>query len=606
MSEFKLVIPGWRASIINSGLKSYPVEFQYTYSLELFRKYIYNGDYSSSSPFGISKEEDSFYIVSKELVSRLNIHNNPATCSSDSLSISSSDWYDTYIITSVHSILEREGYVLPFKNRSLVGKAKQAISNLEKPVRTLDIDHKGNQLRISCYESEWFEVLRNGSEILILHHPKHEFREDRFGLMDPELVDFLVKEKWSDSKRTTSFVQSRYMKLDAILKEGCVEHGIIIERFDEFPTLQLKRPSLTFPNGMRIDLELETSEYSDIITKNIDLSEGPDSVTVIVDETKQKNLSKDEDILEFKEWFRTRINRDVTELPVGEIDPINDIESDAAIIIVDDEYPGAGYVYDAIKNQVTIPSKVIRLKTVRENKGRYDDLTWLSWMALRFRMTQKLHHVLSSNLEYTPIGLSITSHMGGEFLALVGASIVGNSIESRVSLLEQDYTKDVPDYDAVEEILQILTRKSENTPLILFSDTISLQPLLESYCDNHEALAVNVRQVSGTILQFKSSEYFIPPSGSFVGLSKEVYLVQTDGRPDFEGDGIPRSILVHPVAGTVNDIESLLEYIYALTFIHPASLVKPKLPIPLHLVSSLPSAIRRHLEESIVLEGFLQ
>jgi len=246
------------------------------------------------------------------------------------------------------------------------------------------------------------------------------------------------------------------------------------------------------------------------------------------------------------------------------------------------------------------------IKTIKENRRQYNELSWLSWMALRFRMTQKLHHVLSSNLEYTPIGLGLTSHMGGEFLALIGASIVGNSIESRVNLLEQDYTKEIPDYDTVEETLQILTRKSETTPLILFSDIISLQPILESYCNNHEALAVNVRQISGTILQFKSLEYSIPPSGSFVGLSKELYLVQTDGYPDFEGDGVPSSILVDPIAGTINNIEYLLEYIYALTFIHPTSLAKPKLPVPLHLVSSLPSSTRRRLEESIILEGFLQ
>ncbi len=606
MTESYLFIPGWSAKLDQASLKAYPIEFQYSYPFELLRMYIQNGDYKTSKPFGLSNGNDSLYLISSEPIDEVNIHNNPATCSTESSSITTTDWHDTFIITTIHSILEEEGYLLPIRNRSLMGKAKQTISFAKQPIRTLDVRHKGNDLTISCYESEWFEVLSDNNDVCILHHPKHEFREDRFGLMDPELVDFLVRDRWSDAKRNPSSIHKRYSKLDSLLQRECSQGKVNLERLGAFSFRQLRKPSVIFPNGTKVDFNSDSLNYSDLVSRNIDFEEGPETITFVIDETKQENLSKSENVRQFKEAFQKITGREVLDVPVNDIETIQDINSDAAIIIINDESPGAGLVYDRIKNHVVIPSKVIRTTTINGNKGQFNDLTQLAWMGLRFRTTQKLHHTLSSEFGYSPTALSLTSHMGGEFLALLGASIINGKLESRVTLLEQDYTKEIPDYNTTEKLLGFLSAKSTHTPLILFSDTITLPPILKSYCDRHEALAINVRPVSGTILKSESDIFSIPPSGSFVQLLHDTYLIQTDGYPDFEGDGIPRSVLVRPVSGTIKDINSVLEYIYALTFIHPTSLAKPKLPLPLHMVRSLPSSIRKRLEESWILEGFLQ
>ena len=143
-----LFVPGWSAKVDRESLKIYPIEFQYTYSFELLRMYIRNGDYKASKPFGLSTRDNSLFIVSDETVKDLNIHNNPATCGTESSSMDTNNWLDTFVITHIHATLEKEGYLLPNKNRSLMGKAKHTISFANQPIRTLELDYKGNRMSV--------------------------------------------------------------------------------------------------------------------------------------------------------------------------------------------------------------------------------------------------------------------------------------------------------------------------------------------------------------------------------------------------------------------------------------------------------------------------
>jgi hypothetical protein len=102
-----------------------------------------------------------------------------------------------------------------------------------------------------------------------------------------------------------------------------------------------------------------------------------------------------------------------------------------------------------------------------------------------------------------------------------------------------------------------------------------------SYIANNDIILVIIKQSNSIMLQVNESRKFLPLDGQYVKFSNSKYLMTTNGVPDNPAKGIPSPIFIKVFDQT--HVFTILQSIFWDTFIHPTSLKKTKLPLPLYI-----------------------
>ncbi len=583
---------GWKAKIQTNLLKKYKITFQYNYDFDYLVSSIKNGDFLSETPFTINKYDDELYIYSQSFPKILEIASLPVTVMEeeiiDDLKI---DTLDIYAQTAMYLLLSSYGYKRPSEILSFIGKTKGVASQRINP-RKQHVEKQFNQeLKYSIFEAERFESheIKDG-EIIIFYDPRFEISEETFNLTSKKLIPKKINEEIKKLHRNYQSSLSRFKHIDSLIKLNKFKE-IEFLSLSEFQVVQYKIPSLKIKSHL-----IETSPsipLIDILENNFLFDNFVHEILVLLDNTSNGKIPGK--IYEFIEYFEkiSGITIILKEFKTINIENIDDVE--AVIICINDTIEGTGFIYSNLKNQLKMPNKVIRFKTILSEN--WDRIVKLVWLALRFRYTQTFYqNSVITDCHQNTVAIHLTPYFAGEWMILSGVSITSGKVNLETRILYNDREKQVIDETIVINFLNRLLNFPPTEHFLLEISERQLLPTLKllsefDFCLTHI-------YASNSVFYGEIDSIPKPIDGLSINLNDSKSLIMTNGYPNDIFDGIPKPIIVEKIKG-IHGLYEISSDIFNQTFTNPYSLSKPKLPFCLSLALQSSS-------ESILVGGLNQ
>ncbi len=578
MTGAQLILLGWTSIVNRSHLSRYHVIFQNRYSLELVQKYIMEGDYSSDIPFGICEEDGQLTLVAQRKPQYIYVHDNPIEILDTGPLPNSMDGLEIYAITSLYQRLSEIGYERPVDVRSFVGRLKGRASLRSSPIFSKKIQHIDSELDFCINRAEHLMGLIT-ADILILYSPRHEISESRFGLSARNLIpQDLVESKYM--KRFPQSVLQRFTDLSSSFGIKPTEN-LQLTPMLPFSANRFNRPSLIIPYQNGEEQVLTNDKMFETIILEHWKPYDCFSVQILVDVTGKSNHIR-EYVRELKRQFLAITGIESEIHFMDNLDQLEVSSVDGVIVLIDDLTPGYQAVYQTIKTKLQNPSKVVLLSTLINEDIR--KTVFALYQSLKVRIKQELHQTIAKKQIEQVMGLSITPLKRGKYLILSGTYIDGRDIRGRRVLLEKDWETGTPTGSQLIQFIKELTMSSsiDEASLVMTNDRINLLRILKELGETEDFALANIQTMDAVILETIAGQYLVPTDGSFIELTNNQSLVVTNGIPEIDEEGIPAPIQIEVHSSGIYETKDILRASYEHTFLHPASLSKPKLPLALH------------------------
>lgn len=592
MTKASLVVLGWMAEVDETELKRFHARFKYDYDVEFLRNCVIKGDYLSDIPFGIGALKGFPILVCEHDSQFLSISMYPVAELSPLSEDLDTDGLDTFAITSIYLRLSGEGYERPVDVRSFLGKTKGLARLTGAPILCLASTFVDSELEFHVNRAERFSsIALDDGQSLILYSPRHEISEPKLGLSAKNLIPQDLIENQA-LRRSPESVLQRYQQVSSILGRSPYRN-VRLNPIEPYPSWRYHRPSLSFPDGSLISLEdFPDESLETVMLSHISFNERFD-VAIVADNT--GNLNEMEAYArEFSTAFSDNTGIEPSLSFLNDAEQLGSHPADTVIIILDDLTPGSGFVYDSVKSILNVPSKAVKLSTLK--KGDMRKTALLEYLSLRARNKQKLYQDVEDELPETMVGLSLHALRRGDFLVLSGAAIHNSNIVQRVVLLENDREAGTPTEQQTISFLQSLLHRTDfpTNLLVMTPDMSTLARRLQGIAETEQFALVHVSEIDAVVLESDSGNHSLPRDGSFIRATENQALIVTNGSPERNlEEGIPSPIQAEVMVSVDHNAENLFRWLYYQTFLHPASLLKPKLPLPVHACRTIGVPLER-------------
>ncbi len=588
--------PGWDGSFDLNKLSHYNLTFQFNLDIGLLCYYIRRGEYIFDIPFGVfSRDNATFLIAAEDPTDEIILGRNIGTIGTEMDVIWDSQSFQALselAITTFYHVLSENGYTRPIDTRTFLGRRSKGVTSNPACIKSEIIEFDGIQREIGLFEAEKFFAWSYQDKFQVSHFPRYEFRDLTLHLpQTQEILEFL-QEKWKDDiYMTPNDIITRSKKIDGILREELKRISFIhnISKRPHFKCKKLSWPCLVDPMGIELRLNPDISLKKSLLTRTLQLVKEdtlPISIQPIFDESILHNSIQLDIIENFLQNFKaqTGINYEpyltseqITELTLCDV-------SVFALIFLNDSIPGSSFIYANLKDELQIPSKALRYSTI-ETQNSWTEQMALLWLTMKHRHTKELIWQIPED-DYQPIvALVLRPEFQREAIVLSGTISYRDVIYQKLLLLPQTYDNGISSEQLIAFITDLnIYEIPLQDLLIIYEDRIGLEPLLISLQNTFGFPLVHIEDAYGRILEIDSGKFVHPSNGAYfqvIANNCDNYLLITNGRPDEPERGLPRPISVRIRSPTNNSIDILNE-IYSHTFLHPASLIKTRVPIELH------------------------
>ncbi len=579
---------GWRVKVNTVMLKTYRVKFQYEYQYHVLLEYIKRGDYRSNIPFGLYCFNKKYYVIATEKPEFLCIIDNPVQQFESIRNMDVKHGLSVYVLTFFHHLLVTLGYTRPIDVKSLIGRSKGVVSFRKTPVKTLEHNFFGRKVYYSFSKAERFETYQIGdSYVEVYYDPRYEISESFFNLTSVSLIPDNVQEEKKSLIRKFTQVEKRYQELSELLMNYRTEI-ITINELKEKKAHRIENLSFVLNNKL-LNENFANTPYEQILKENLVFRNRVNEILVLID---NNNNAKDSSKLKhFLEEFE-RITHIKTIKHFFD-DPQEIGDNKVGLIILDDTLEGCEWIYNSLKKKIFMASKVIKIRTIFNNP--WDSIIILAWMALQFRMSNKLLLRMEKSAFDSVIALEIKPVLGGSWLVLTGTSLKDDSVISKISLFYNKRNEQIFTENNIEQFILELVNNKISKNILLISGNPELSLYLNEIAKRKFWDLVYLKESNSIFLSVLDSKTSIALDGLYQRISDKKYLLMTNGYPN-KPEGIPKPIVVD-IFQCKNSEKDIIQEIFALTFIHPMSLTKPKFPFPLTLARSNVTDVNLEMSE---------
>ncbi|MHA1168042.1 MAG: hypothetical protein ACTSRU_09485 [Candidatus Hodarchaeales archaeon] len=589
MNPLSARILGWSITTAEHDMMRFNIDLEYNYPMSLIVYYIQTGQFRTENPFGLNDEDQNLVLESDVEPSLITFSNNPVKNFELTEERCNEKGNGILALTSLFSALIKEGYCLPLQSSSFLGKSKGHARDTRNPIVTFRKRVLETEVEFEIHEAESFEIIRrNNEDDLVLYDPRHAIYEAKFnldskGFIPEEIINHEVM------RRTINSVSERFQHINEVIKSHLTQN-VQTTPLSLFESSLILGPIFKIPDGHTIDLtNTQETRFEEILTTTIKNSIGGSPSLIVIEESLSDVMSEGP-VQEFIDLLNSIEGREIKVLHLKDSTDVSQIDS-PAILILDDRNPDVSGFRHIIKCALTHPNKVFLYSTIA--KKDVQQLNLLARLAIRHRKSGCLYQSIIDDPFNYKIGMSFSMAFQGRYYRLGGALIHDNKVITKRELITRSSD---PISSAFIRFLEEFLSSTKKERVILYIDNESIvDSNFLSYIENNDITLAIVKQSNSVILHANDSEESLPMDGQYVKLSNLQYLMITNGVPNNPVKGIPSPIIIKVF--NQKQVPTILQSIFWDTFIHPTSLKKTKLPLPLYIARI---AARRNTTKHLV------